>query len=91
MVFALEELEDCIPDRCSLEETVARKELSCCINRFLDGLPQQERNVFLLRYWYLHPVADIAERFGWTQSKVTSMLHRLRGKLHKQLAKEGLL
>ena len=91
VIFALEELEDCIPDRCSLEETVARKELSCCINRFLDGLPQQERNVFLLRYWYLHPVADIAERFGWTQSKVTSMLHRLRGKLHKQLAKEGLL
>ena len=91
VILALEELADCIPDGSSPEERVFKKELGRCINRFLDNLPQQERNVFLLRYWYLHPVADIAEKFSWTQSKVTSMLHRLRGKLHKQLAKEGLL
>ena len=91
VILALEELEDCIAGNASPEEKVTKKEIGRCINRFLDSLPRQERNVFLLRYWYLHPVADIAERFGWTQSKAASMLHRLREKLRKQLIKEGLL
>ena len=91
VILALEELEDCIPDRRSLEETVSKRALGNAVNRFLDSLPQQERNVFLLRYWYLHPIGEISNRFGWSRSKVTSMLHRLRGKLQKQLIKEGLL
>lgn len=91
VIFALEELEDCIPDRSNPEATLMKKEISRVVNRFLDTLPRQERTVFLLRYWYLHPIGEIAEKFGWTTSKVTSMLHRLREKLRKQLAKEGLL
>ena len=91
MTLALEELTDCIPVQCSLEETFSRKELVHSINRFLDSLPKQERTAFLLRYWYLHPIGEIGEKFGWSQSKVSSMLYRLRGKLHKHLMKEGLL
>jgi RNA polymerase sigma-70 factor (ECF subfamily) len=74
-----------------VELQVQRKELVTAICRFLEELPETERRIFLLRYWYLHPIGEIAEKFGWTTSKVTSMLHRLREKLRKQLAKEGLL
>lgn len=91
VIFALEELEDCIPAPGNPEATLMKKEISRVVNRFLDTLPRQERTVFLLRYWYLYPIGEIAEKFGWTTSKVTSMLHRLREKLRKQLAKEGLL
>ena len=67
-----------------------RKELLSGINRFLEKLPPMERKVFLCRYWYLDSVQEIAARFGFSQSKTTSMLHRIRGKLNKYLEKEGL-
>lgn len=89
--LCLEELENCVSGRESTEDAVIRKETLAGLNRFLDALPEAERKVFLCRYWYLDPIADIAERFGFTQSKTASMLHRTRGKLNKYLAKEGLL
>ena len=36
------------------------------------------------------PIADIAERMGMGQSRVTSILFRLRGRLQKFLEKEGV-
>lgn len=87
--LALEELESCLTTGESAEDAVAKKELLRSLNRFLDGLQDTERNVFVCRYWYLDTTADIAERFGFSQSKVTSMLHRTRGKLRRHLEKEG--
>ena len=43
------------------------------------------------RYWYLDSLGDIAEKTGFSGSKVASMLYRLRGRLKKQLIKEELL
>ena len=88
--LCLDELEACVSGSESVEDTLIRKEALASVNRFLDSLPELERKVFLCRYWYLDPVADIAERFGFSQSKVASMLHRTRGKLGKAFAKEGL-
>lgn len=86
----LDELEECVSGGASLEDEVIRKETLSRVNRFLEDLPETERKVFLCRYWYADPVADIAQRFGFSQSKVASMLHRTRAKLKNQLAKEGL-
>lgn len=88
--LALEELDDCIASGESVEQAYENKELLRCVNRFLDTLPETERRVFLCRYWYLDSIPDIAGRFGFSQSKVTSMLHRTRGKLRQELEKEGL-
>ena len=89
--LCLEELEDCISGASSIENEVIRKQTLACINRFLDKLPKTERNVFLRRYWYLDPVAEIAVQFGFTESKTASMLRRTRIKLNQHLTKEGLL
>lgn len=91
IVLALEELEDCVSDSNTVEKTYERKQLAIVFNRFLETLPETERLVFLCRYWYLDSVADIAACFGFSVSKVTSMLHRTRGKLRAVLQKEGLL
>lgn len=90
VVLCLDELEDCVSGMESTEDAYIRKEVLSRVNQFLDGLSETERKVFLCRYWYLDTVADIAERFGFSQSKTASMLHRIRGKLNQQLAKEGL-
>lgn len=89
ITLALDELEDCVADTRNVEQDYERKELARAFNRFLDTLPETERNVFLCRYWFLDSVADIAAVFGFSQSKVASMLHRTRAKLRKQLEKEG--
>lgn len=89
MVLALEELESCLSDGVSTEDVLQKKELAVRINRFLDALPETERNVFLCRYWYVDPVKDIADTFGFSVGKVNSMLFRTREKLRRALEKEG--
>lgn len=91
IVLALEELEDCISDGQNPEKTLERKQLAELFNRFLASLPETERRVFLCRYWYMDSIRDIAANFGFSTGKVTSMLHRTRGKLRAVLEKEELL
>lgn len=91
IILALEELSECIESGQNPEADYLRKEASDLFNKFLDALPRDERNVFLRRYWYLDPIADIAKDFGFSQSKVKSMLHRTRAKLRIQLEKEDTL
>lgn len=89
ITLALEELEECVADTKNVEQELESRELTRSVNSFLDTLPTTNRQVFLCRYWYLESIQDIAIRFGFSQGKVTSMLHRTRNKLRKQLAKEG--
>lgn len=87
--LALEELEGCISGGETPEEQLEKKELLRALNRFLAGLPETERKIFVCRYWYLDPISDTAARLGWTESRVKSQLHRTRNKLRRHLEKEG--
>lgn len=91
IVLALEELDECIANAQTPESDYIQKEAIVVFNRFLDALPETERRIFLRRYWCLDPIADIAANFRFSQSKVTSMLHRTRIKLRKWLEKEGFV
>ena len=90
VTLALDELEDCVAGLQNVEMEYERKELIRAYVKFLDTLPITERRVFLCRYWYVDSVEAIAEKFGFSQSKVKTMLYRTRAKLRKQLAEEGL-
>ena len=90
MALALEELKECVSGAGSLENELIRRETLMAVNRFLAELSVVERNVFLCRYWYLESSREIAEHSGFSQSKVRSMLHRIRGRLDTYLEKEGL-
>ena len=90
-VLALEELGDCVDGKSSVEDVCQSKELAEAYQRFLSELPQEQKNVFLRRYYFMDPIARIADDFGFTESKVNSMLHRIRGKLRVRLQKEGYL
>lgn len=88
IILALEELGECIAAG-NVETGFARAELTKVINEFLSSLSETERNVFLCRYWYMDSIQTISQISGFSQSKVTSMLHRTRGKLRKMLSEEG--
>ena len=89
IAVALDELDDCVSGSSNVEEEVERKEMTLKINAFLVSLPDTERGVFLCRYWYFDSVSSIAKQFGFSESKITSMLHRTRAKLRVLLEKEG--
>lgn len=89
--LALEELEDCIAGMQNVEMEYERKEIVKVYVKFLDALPITERRVFLCRYWYAESIVSIADKFGFSESKVKTMLHRTRAKLRKRFAEGGYL
>lgn len=91
MALALEELEECIPDKNSTEQAISDKLFLEQMNAFLEQLPAEKRKVFMQRYWYLRPISEIAEEFSMSESKVKMMLHRTRNTLKEVLEKEGII
>ncbi len=89
--LTLDELTECIPATESTDEAVELKELGRLIDLFLRRIPENERNVFICRYWYFDSIEDICERFGYSASKVKMMLHRTRKKLQAKLEAEGVV
>ena len=86
----LDELEEVIGDG-QTDETAEENELSRLVSAFLRSLGEDERKVFVRRYWYFDPVKKICERYGFGQSKVLVTLKRTRDKLAVYLKKEGYL
>ena len=89
VVALTEEMAMCIPDlkgQCELEG----KELGKLLDRFLQDLPKESRLIFLRRYWYVDTIAQIAARYGMTESKVKMQLSRTRAKLQTYLESEGI-
>lgn len=86
---SLEELGECASDE-SAAVRYSERELADVMNKFLGSLEEENRRVFMLRYWYFMPVRDICERCGLSKSKAESMLFRTRKKLKKYLEEEGL-
>ena len=89
--MAFDELEDVVSAGRSPEMEFESKELGMAINRFLSSLKDDDRVIFVSRYWLIEPVKEIAERLGSTESRVKSSLYRSRNGLRKQLRKEGYL
>ena len=87
LVFS--ELEECIPDEKTPERELIEAERAEIINSFLASLGDTERRVFLRRYFFADPIRNIAERFGFSETRIRSMLFRTREKLKRHLIKEG--
>ena len=89
VVTLTQEMELCIPDT-SRDRELEAKEIGKALNAFLEDLPQQTRMIFLRRYWHVDTIAEIAQRYGITESKVKMQLSRTRAKLCTYLEQEGI-
>ncbi len=87
--LSLTELEDCITDGNSLEDTMEVKLLASAINDFLRTLPADARNLFVGRYYFLDSLHDAAKYCGMSESRAKSLLFRTRCNLKVYLEKEG--
>ena len=83
--LSLEELGDCIPASADPEAQMDAIILAETINNFLSRLPENERRVFVRRYYHGCSVRELCRQFGYSKSKVESMLYRTRNKLRNTL------
>ena len=85
------ELDECIPDSCSIEEQYQNGRLTELINRFLEDLPEEKRVIFIRRYFCSDSVEQISSRMQISVPKVKVSLHRMREELREILEKEAML
>lgn len=86
----LDELDECVSGSESPETDLLHKELASTLNRYLRTLPESDRVVFLLRYYYANTQVEIAQRLGLSPNQVKYILQRARKHLANALKKEGL-
>ncbi len=87
--LALSELAECILQDGEGEDIGDLLALQEALNRFLRDLPQDTRRMFIQRYWYMCSIAEIAEEFSASESKVKMQLLRTREKFREFLKREG--
>lgn len=82
----LDELAECLPDL-----RRADTDLRDALNRFTRSLREEERRVFLRRYWYGETIPELSESLQIGKSRIAGILRRTRKKLKQYLEKEDLL
>lgn len=86
----LSELEDCVPSNQSPERSVEAKELTQFLTDWLLSLKQEDRILFLRRYWYGFSVKQLAQERGCRPNAAAQRLFILRGALRGYLIAKGV-
>ena len=89
VMLSLDELESVLPDD-RYAPDVSDEDVGKLVSHFLRTQKEDVRNVFIRKYFYFDSIGEIAERFGFTKSKVKNMLFYTRNKLRDYLIKEGV-
>ncbi len=85
----ISELAEVLSDE-DMAEGYSEEALGELINFFLQTEKEDARNVFMRKYWFFDSVEEIAKRYGFSESKVKSMLFHTRSKLKKYLQEKGV-
>lgn len=82
---SMDELSECMDSGLDVETQIEQKELAMAINLFLRKQVEEERNIFLWRYFYLDSIKEISKRLGMNENTVKTKLSRMRKKLATEL------
>lgn len=88
---ALEELDECLSAKETVENEIEGKELAHIIENFLNTLTRENRVIFMRRYWFSDTYKDIAAFMGLSEKSVSVRLSRIRQSMKKYLIEEGRL
>ncbi len=79
-----------VADGHDLAEGFEAKRAGGIINEFLETLRDDDRRIFIMRFWMGLEYSQISRHTGFTESKVKVSVHRTRKKLAEILIKEGI-
>lgn len=85
-----EELAYMISSPQSANDLIDEIFLKDLINKWLGTLTQEQRLVFVGRYWYFDSIATISSNMNFSVSKTKMLLLRLRNKFKEYLEREGV-
>ena len=85
----LSELEECVPSAVSVERAVEQQELGEQISDWLDTLREEDRRLFIRRYWYGDAVKALAAERKCTENQIAQRLRWMRGRLKTYLEEKG--
>lgn len=70
-------------------DEVEFKALVDSLNTFIKSLAEENRDIFICRYYFFDPIKDISNYLNLSQSTVKTRLFRMRKSLKEFLIKEG--
>ncbi len=87
---AMEEIEAvaAVPD--TVESEMEARELARIIEEFLDRLTDENRVIFMRRYWFADSCREIGEMVGLTEKHVSVRLARMRKKMEIYFKERGI-
>ena len=88
---SLAEIEQMLHAPDNVEKTIEAKALARIIEQFLDGLSDENRVIFMRRYWFSDSYSDIAKQIGITEKNVSVRLTRIRKQLRDHLIEKEVL
>ncbi len=88
-MLSLSELEEFLPDE-HFRYEIEDESLGELISMFLYGEREDVRGVFVRRYFFCDDIKTIAKSYGFSESKVKSILFHLRSRLKKFLVEKGV-
>ena len=88
---ALEEIEEMVASGKSVEGEIEGTELTEAIDEFLGNLPQNDRIIFMRRYYFSDSYAQIAAVTGMTVKNISVRLVRIRKNLKNYLTERGYM
>ena len=86
-----EEFLSMLDDGTSLSELYEAKRAGELISEFLRTVSEEDRTVFLMRYFFDMSPRDIAAKMNCGESRIKMKLLRTRGRLADHLKKEGII
>lgn len=88
---AISELEEYLSSSDTVEREIEAKELAQIIENFLDTLSEENRVIFMCRYWFSDTNKDIAEHVGLSEKNISVRLSRTRKQMKQYLIEREVL
>lgn len=87
IILCLDELAEYVGTQQNLPDDLALKE---ALQSFLAALKRQTARIFMLRYWHMYPIKEIARLCGISEGAVKMSLQRTGKQLKAHLQKEDI-
>ena len=85
------EVADYILSPNNVENEIEAKELARIIESFLDTLTEENRVIFMRRYWFSDTYKDISDRTGLSEKNISVRLTRIRKQMRDYLVMKEVL
>ena len=89
--IAMGEVADYILSPNNVENEIEAKELAQIIESFLDTLTEENRVIFMRRYWFSDTYKDISDRTGLSEKNISVRLTRIRKQMRDYLVMKEVL